>query len=131
MTAGYEHGGSMDEFEVSAEVDGAHAVVVVTGEIDAVTTPMLKEKLMKLVATGVERVVVDLTSVTFIESVGLGILVAARKRLAAGDKNLCLVIGDNQRNIRVPFEITRLDQVFPIHPTREAAVQDCLSEPAA
>lgn len=121
----------MDGFEVEAHVAGVHAVVAVTGEIDAVTAPILKDKLMELVATGVERVVVDLTLVTFIESVGLGTLVAARKRLAAGDKNLCLVIGDHQRNIRVPFEITRLDNVFPIHSTREAAVDDCLSEPAA
>lgn len=121
----------MDGFEVEAEVSGAHAVVSVTGEIDAATAPVLKDRLMELVATGVERVVVDLRSVTFIESVGLGTLIAARKRLAAGDKNLCLVIGDDQPNIRGPFEITRLDVVFPIHATREAAVEDCLSEPAA
>ena len=56
---------------------------------------------------------------------------AARKRLAAGDKSLCLVIGEDQARIRVPFEITRLDDVFPIHPTREAAIEACLTEPAA
>lgn len=125
----------MDGFEVEVEVDetgpGCHAVVVVSGEIDAVTAPLLEERLLELVATGVERVVVDLRGVTFIESVGLGTLVAARKRLAAGDKNLCLVIGDDQPNVRGPFEITRLDEVFPIHATRQAAVKDCLSEPAA
>lgn len=121
----------MDDFEVEAEVSGAHAVVAVSGEIDAATAPVLKKKLMELVDTGVERVVVDLTGVSFIESVGLGTLVAARKRLAAGDKNLCLVIGDDQPNIRGVFEITRLDHVFPIHSTREAAIADCLSESAA
>ncbi len=124
-------GADMEEFEVEAEVAGAHAVVVVAGEIDAATAPLLKDKLLELVATGVERLVVDLRAVTFIESIGLGTLVAARKRLSVGDKNLCLVIGDDQPNIRGPFEITRLDHVFPIHSTREAAIEDCLSEPAA
>ncbi|HVE46215.1 MAG TPA: STAS domain-containing protein [Acidimicrobiales bacterium] len=121
----------MDEFEVDAEVVGDQAVVVVTGEIDAATAPVLKEKLLALAETGVRRVVVDLASVTFIESIGLGCLIAARKRLAAGDKSLCLVIADHQVNIRGPFEITRLDDVFPIHPTREAAIEACLTEPAA
>lgn len=121
----------MDEFKVEVEVLGAQAIVVVAGEIDAATAPLLREQLMALVDTGVERVVVDLREVTFIESVGLGTLVAARKRLAEGDKNLCLVIADDQANVRAPFEITRLDDVFPIHPTREAAIEDCLTEPAA
>ncbi|HUP68938.1 MAG TPA: STAS domain-containing protein [Acidimicrobiales bacterium] len=121
----------MDGFKVEAEVKGAQAVVTVAGEIDAATAPILKQRLLALVDTGVERVVVDLREVTFIESVGLGTLVAARKRLAAGDRNLCLVIGDDQVKIRAPFEITRLDDVFPIHPTLEAAIEDCLTEPAA
>ncbi len=121
----------MDVFKVEAEVTGSTAVVAIAGEIDAATAPILKEKLLALVATGVERVVVDLSEVTFIESVGLGTLVAARKRLVAGDRSLCLVIADHQVNIRGPFEITCLDDVFPIHSTRKAAMQDCLTEPAA
>lgn len=121
----------MDDFSVKAESCGSHAVVVVIGEIDVATAPLLKKKLLELVATGVSRVVVDLRQVTFIESVGLGTLVAARKELCAGDKNLCLVIGEHQSKVRAPFEITRLDRVFPIHPTLEAAIEDCLSESAA
>ncbi|MEO7837153.1 MAG: STAS domain-containing protein [Acidimicrobiales bacterium] len=122
----------MDGFEVEAEVSGSQAVVVVRGEIDAATAPVLKRELVALVDTGVGRVVVDLRSVTFIESVGLGVLVAARKRLAdGGDKVLCLVISAEQRNIRGPFEITRLDRVFPIHSTLQSAIEDCLSTPAA
>ncbi len=121
----------MDGFRVEAEVAGNQAVVIVAGEIDAATAPLLKEELLALVDTGVERVVVDLREVTFIESVGLGTLVAARKRLAAGDKSLCLVIADHQVNIRGPFEITRLDDVFPIHATRQAAIDACLTAPAA
>ncbi|HUR17364.1 MAG TPA: STAS domain-containing protein [Acidimicrobiales bacterium] len=121
----------MDGFGVEAEVVGTQAVVVVTGEIDALTAPALNAKLLELAETGVERVVVDLQGVTFIESVGLGTLVAARKRLGTGDKTVCLVIADHQVNVRRPFEITRLDEVFPIHPTREAAIDACLTEPAA
>ena len=118
-------------FEVEAVASGSHAVVAVRGEIDAHTAPTLKDRLLALVTDGVDRVVVDLREVGFIESVGLGALVAVRKRLRPSDKSLCLVLGDDQTVIRRTFEITGLDKIFPIHPTVEAAVQDCLQEPAA
>lgn len=120
-----------DEFRVEAETTGSHAVVTVVGEIDAYTAPALRSKLLELAGSGVERVVIDLRRVEFIESVGLGTLVAARKRMHAGDKTICLVVGEDQRRVRTPLEITRLDHVFPIHATLDAAVKDCLSETAA
>lgn len=121
----------MTNFEVDAVASGPHAVVVVRGEIDAHTAPALRERLLALVTDGIDRLVVDLRNVEFIESVGLGTLVAARKRLRPYDKSLCLVLGPEQSVLRRTFEITGLDKVFPIHPTVEAAVEDCLREPAA
>ena len=118
-------------FEIDAVASGTHAVVVVRGEIDAHTAPSLKERLLGLVTDGIDRAVVDLREVTFIESVGLGTLVAVRKRLRPSDKSLCLVLSPDQTVIRRTFEITGLDKVFPIHPDVEAAVTDCLQEPAA
>lgn len=118
-------------FEIDAVASGPHAVVVVKGEIDAHTAPSLKERLIGLVGEGIDRLVVDLREVEFIESVGLGTLVAVRKRLRPSDKSLCLVIGPAQTVIRRTFEITGLDKIFPIHSDVETAVQDCLREPAA
>jgi anti-sigma B factor antagonist len=119
------------KFEVDAVASGNHAVVVVRGEIDAHTAPTLKERLLALIDEGIDRVVVDLREVDFIESVGLGALVAVRKRLRPSDKSLCLVIDESQTVVRRTFSITGLDKVFPLHPTVEAAVEDCLREPAA
>jgi anti-sigma B factor antagonist len=121
----------MVEFEVDAKAVGPHAIVVVRGELDAYTAPRLRETFVDLVAAGVDRLVVDLRQVTFIDSTGLGTLVATRKRLRVADKNLCIVLGEDQAAVRRPFEITGLARVFPIHPTVEAAVHDCLEEPAA
>lgn len=121
----------MAVFEVDAVAAGTHAIVVVRGEIDAHTAPSLRDRLMGLVDGGVDRLVIDLRGVTFIESVGLGTLVAARKRLRPIEKSLCLVLDADQAVLRRTFEITGLDRVFPIHSTVEAAVEDCLTEPAA
>jgi anti-sigma B factor antagonist len=121
----------MAPFDVQAVADGSHAVVRVSGEIDAHTAPILRERLLALVDQGIDRLVVDLQAVTFIESVGLGTLVAVRKRLRHHDKSLCLVMESDQAVLHRTFEITGLDKVFPIHPTVDAAVEDCLREPAA
>lgn len=118
-------------FDIDAVASATHAVVVVRGEIDAHTAPRLKDRLMELVTDGVDRVVIDLRQVQFIESVGLGTLVAVRKRLRPADKSLCLVLGDDQGVLRRTFEITGLDKIFPIHADVETAVEDCLREPAA
>jgi anti-sigma B factor antagonist len=121
----------MQPFQIEHVVSGQHAVVTVRGEIDAHTAPGLREHLLLLVEQGADRLVLDLREVTFIESVGLGALVATRKRLRPSDKSLCLVLGVEQTVLRRTFEITGLTKVFPIHPTVEAAVEDCLQEPAA
>jgi anti-sigma B factor antagonist len=118
-------------FEVEAVASGTHAVVVVRGEIDAHTAPAMRDRMLDLVSQGVDRLVVDLREVGFIESVGLGTLVAVRKRLRPSDKCLCLVLDPQQAVLRRTFEITGLDKIFPIHPSLDDAVEDCLREPAA
>jgi len=69
--------------------------------------------------------------VTFIESVALGVIIAARKQLGTGDKNLCVVLDPGQTTIRRVFSVTGLDGVFPIYPTPEAAEEDCADDPSA
>ena len=121
----------MQEFGVDAALTGPHAIVTVRGELDAHTAPELRSKLLELVEAGADRFVVDLRGVTFVESVGLGVLVAARKRLRQHDRSLCLVLTKQQSVVRRTFEITGLTKVFPIHETVEEAEEDCLKEPAA
>jgi anti-anti-sigma regulatory factor len=70
--------------------------------------------------TGGKEVVVDFSGTTFIDSTTLGVLVGGVKRLRTNDGQLSLVCSD--RNITKIFEITGLDKVFTIYPTREEAV---------
>lgn len=62
----------------------------------------------------------DLTSTTFLDSTALGVLIGTVKRLRAREGRLTLVNTD--ANIAKTFEITGLDQIFTICPTREDAV---------
>lgn len=121
----------MDDFTVHARVSGAVATVTITGDLDGATTCTLRERLQSLIADGAERLVLDLRQVTYIESVALGVIIAARKRLGPGDKSLCVVVEPSQVTIRKVFKVTGLDEVFPVHATLEAAEEDCAVDPSA
>jgi anti-sigma B factor antagonist len=95
-------------------------VIALTGEVDLYTAPEFKQALLDVIAKGGRKVVVDLSDTTFIDSTTLGVLVGGVKRLRTNDGQLSLVCSD--RNITKIFEITGLDRVFTIYPTREDAV---------
>jgi anti-sigma B factor antagonist len=87
-------------------------VVVVQGEIDVATSPALREELYALIDGGVSELVVDLSGLGFIDSSGLGVLVAALKhtRERGGE----LVLSGLQQPARRVFEITDLTALFTI-----------------
>ena len=89
-------------------------------EVDLYTAPEFKQQLLDVIAKGARDVVVDFTRTTFIDSTTLGVLVGGVKRLRAQDGRLALVCSD--RNITKIFEITGLDRVFTIYPTRDEAL---------
>jgi anti-sigma B factor antagonist len=107
-------------FDIKTEqVDGAH-VIALAGEVDLYTAPEFKQQLLDVIAKGAKDVIVDFSDTTFIDSTTLGVLVGGVKRLRTNDGQLSLVCSD--RNITKIFEITGLDRVFTIYPTREEAI---------
>ncbi len=108
-------------FDVKTEkLSNEQYVISLAGEVDLYTAPEFKQQLLEVIDQGGRDVVVDLSDTTFIDSTTLGVLVGGVKRLRTNEGQLSLVCSD--RNITKIFEITGLDRVFTIHPTREAAL---------
>ena len=95
-------------------------VISLAGEVDLYTAPEFKQQLLEVIGQGGTEVVVDFTNTTFIDSTTLGVLVGGVKRLRSNDGQLSLAVSD--RNITKIFEITGLDRVFTIYPTRDEAI---------
>jgi anti-sigma B factor antagonist len=109
------------EFAITEHpIDGERHVLSVRGEIDLFTAPELKQVLAESIEGGRIRIIVDLTETTFLDSTALGVLIGAVKRLRSRDGALAIVNIDD--NIAKTFEITGLDQIFTIVPTRDEAV---------
>ncbi len=102
-------------------IDAERHVLAVRGEIDLFTAPELKQVLAESIEAGRVRIIVDLTDTTFLDSTALGVLIGAVKRLRSRDGALAIVNVDE--NISKTFEITGLDQIFTILPTREEAIE--------
>ena len=111
-------------FDIQTEQLSPEAYVIsLSGEVDLYTAPELKAALLRLVAEGPTRIVVDLSGATFVDSTTLGVLLGAVKRLRLIGGELVLVCAD--LNIRRILSITLLDRAFTIYDT----LQEALAEP--
>ena len=111
----------MRALDISTEqVAPAAAVIGLKGEVDLYTCPELKEELLSVIADGATLVVVDLTETTFIDSTGLGVLIRGVERARTEGGQLAVVCVDP--NMTKVFEVTGLNRVFPIYPSREEAL---------
>jgi anti-sigma B factor antagonist len=104
---------------------GEMAVVTLRGELDAHDAPRLRElfaaAVSELEGARRPRLVVDLTGVAFLDSTALGTVVGAVRRVREVGGELRIVLPETAA--RRIFEITGLDEVLDVHPTRAAALE--------
>ena len=113
-------------FDINTEELGDSSYVIsLAGEVDLYTAPEFKQQLLEVIGQGARHVIVDFSDTTFIDSTTLGVLVGGVKRLRTNDGQLSLVCSD--RNITKIFEITGLDRVFTIYPSRDEALEQIQS----
>jgi anti-sigma B factor antagonist len=105
--------------ETEALPSGIH-VLTASGEIDLFTAPDLREAATAALDAGAQRIVVDLSGVRFLDSTGLGVLIAILKRLRPAGGQFAIV--NTNPTTAATFSITGLDDVLRILPTREAAL---------
>ncbi len=99
--------------QIELAPDVARYVILVSGEVDLATSPELDSAIIAALDSGASALAIDLSSVTFMDSSGLGVIVRGLKRCREAGIELDLVI-TNERVLKV-FGITGLDQVIPIH----------------
>jgi anti-sigma B factor antagonist len=101
---------------------GSRVVVALVGEIDIANAGYIRAELTYLIDAGHVDLVADLTRTVSISSSGLGVLVAAHKSARRLGGRLQLVAAADGL-LRV-LRITRLTQVFTIHPTLDDALRE-------
>lgn len=120
--------GMVVTFNVTDDERGDWAVLRVTGELDLVTSPVLRQRVHDKVADGRHSLVVDLSEVVFCDSSGIGVLIATRRLLRSCQGRLRLILpaegaaeGSHVNRVIGALGVRRL---FDVHADVSAAVAE-------
>jgi len=95
-------------------------VMPLEGDIDLHVSPVVAEALNAMIKKKPERIVIDLSRVTYIDSAGIAVLILAMQEVEAyGGK---FFLSGLQETLRLIFETSRLERVFRIFPDVDAAL---------
>ena len=111
----------MGDFAARTTKSGV-VVIQPTGRLNMMAAPALRKQLNDLVESGGSRIVVDLSTTEFIDSSGLGALIAALKiaRKSGGD----LRIAAPTRQVCTVLELSNLDRILRPYESAESAFDD-------
>jgi anti-sigma B factor antagonist len=101
------------------DLRGWTVVTVLEDRIDAAAAIAFKEAMRNATDGGAGPVILDLGGVDFIDSSGLGSIVAVMKHLGGARR---LHLAGLLPNVDRVFRLTRMDSIFPIHPGVEEAL---------
>ncbi|MET7704127.1 STAS domain-containing protein [Streptomyces sp. NPDC005485] len=108
--------------------EGEWAVLRVSGELDLVTSPALRQRVHDAVAEGRHHIVLDLADVFFCDSSGVGVLIATRRLIRSCQGSLRLILpargavdGSHVNRVLGALGVRRL---FDVYPDLAAAVED-------
>jgi anti-sigma B factor antagonist len=92
----------------------ADVILHVAGEIDLLAEPVLYAHVSTLLARRPERLIIDLSQVSFMGATGLSLLIKTRG--TAGQQGTALKLRSPSRSAARPLQITGLDRLFDVLP---------------
>jgi anti-sigma B factor antagonist len=112
-----------DDVTTAGEGSREMVVLVASGELDYQASPSLRERIAGHIDAGQRHLVLDISTVTFIDSTAIGVLVGAAAKLQdAGGGSLAVVCADeNERVLRI-FDIAGVDSLIKLYASREQAL---------
>lgn len=106
--------------EITEQIIGGVTILKLSGRLDSIWAPQLKDRVKACAKDGRIRLVIDMADIDFVDSSGLGSLVACLRSLnkQAGDMRIAAL----QNRVRAVFELIRLHHIFEIFDSSGAAV---------
>ena len=96
-------------------------IIDVVGEMDLYNSYKLKELLMKMVEKKIEKFIINMDEVEYIDSSGIGALIYITSTVKK--MNLRLSIVNVHGSVKKVIELTKLSNFFPIFGSLEEAVK--------
>ena len=96
-------------------------VLTVSGDLDIATTPAFRDRLGAAIDAGRHRFVIDLSAVTFLDSVALATIVHSKQRLP--EHGMMALAVDPSSYVMIVFESSGLPRVLDLVETRAQAIE--------
>jgi anti-sigma B factor antagonist len=110
-----------EDFRLTREpLEPAGLVLTAFGELDIATAPHLRATLAEAFAQGVTRVVIDLGSLFFLDSVAVAALLHARRQF--GEEGRMAVVVTPDSYARLVFGVAGLSHCLDVFGTRDEAI---------
>ncbi|WP_108484379.1 STAS domain-containing protein [Oceaniglobus ichthyenteri] len=103
----------------TAQHDGLMVITLLEDRLDAAIALDFKDTMRDLTIDAPPRVVLDMQSVRFLDSSGLGAVIGAMKQLGSTRK---LELAGLKPAVDKVFRLTRMDSIFTIHPNLAEAL---------
>ena len=100
------------------------SILKLEGEVDVYTSPLLKEKIETLIKAKRPFIVLDLKGLSYMDSTGLGIMLAELMRVRNNGGNMVLV--SPQKIIQKILRITNTDVYLKIYQNYEEAIANLI-----
>ncbi len=101
------------------DIDGIRVITAEGARIDAAVAISFKDQMREFSEDAPKRIILDLATVEFLDSSGLGAIVAAMKQVGV-ERNLELAA--LTQTVGKVFALTRMDTIFKIHTDIDSAI---------
>ena len=106
---------------ISYNLENEKLLIKIEGEVDVYTSIDLKKELTRLIESDNKKLIIDLENVSYMDSSGLGVLVALLKELKKIGGELKLI--SLPISVKKIFDLTRLTKFFDIYNNLEDATK--------
>jgi anti-sigma B factor antagonist len=107
--------------DISEDRKADAVVLALSGKLDATTAKALEERIIGLINSGTQRLVVDLSQLEYVSSSGLRVFLLSAKRLQATDGKI--VLCGLQDNVRQVFDLAGFSSFLSIYGSRDEAIK--------
>ena len=120
MTADGNHVRPQDLLRVTAHDSDGAVVLAVAGEVDLLSAPILGDSIATALAGAPELLVIDLSEVSFLASIGITVLLEARR--TAGTATRVRVVAPEAGVVDRTLRLTGLHEALAVTTTRDDAL---------
>jgi anti-sigma B factor antagonist len=107
--------------DISEDRKADAVILALSGKLDATTAKRFEDRILGVINSGTQRLVVDLSQLDYVSSSGLRVLILAAKRLQTVDGKI--VLCSMKDHVRQVFDLAGFSSMLSIYASRDEALK--------